>query len=715
MHQPYYKDYFTGEYVLPWVRLHGIKDYLDMVAILDKYPGIKQTFNYVPSLIRQINDYVENNAIDHNLYLSQIKVEELSDSDKLEILSTFFSANYKTMIKPYPEYNRLYQKMNSFQGNLPNAVNKFTAQEYLDLTVLANLAWVDPSFRNDPAIQPLFEKGKIYSHEERAALFEFQKNILRQIIPKHKEVQERGQIEVSFSPFYHPILPLLIDTDLAREAMPRVNLPKNHFAHPEDAESQIQKSMDLYRELFGRELRGMWPSEGSVSESLLPILGSCGIKWIATDEDIFYRSLENPESRNQKSSIGTNFHRPFLLQRPSGNIGIIFRDHKLSDRIGFVYSSWDADKAASDFVNQLASIRSLLKPSEMENNVIPIILDGENAWEYFENDGIDFLNSLYKLLSRDDRFETVTVSELFEKTSVQKDIPHLFAGSWIAHNFKIWIGHEEDNRAWDLLFDAREALVNYQEKNPGEDPEGMSQAWEEIYIAEGSDWCWWYGDDHSSQEDDLFDSIFRSHLAAVYSIIGQETPKAVLKPIRSTKTRTAVIQPSNFLSPTIDGEITHFYEWYDAGSFNCRKASSTMHRVVNVVNEIFFGFDQDNLYFRLDLFTSAQEETLSDYTFELELWTRKVYRFRCSQTIRKFESADEKEDKFGELEFKGKVALKNVVEISIPRKQIEFGDDFEVNLRVRVYKADQLIETWPSMDLIKYQAPTEDKSIFWQV
>jgi len=245
MHQPYYKDYFTGEFVLPWVRLHGIKDYLDMVSILDKFPKIKQTFNYVPSLIRQLTDYVENDAVDHNLYLSRIKTEDLTDGDKLEILSTFFSANYKTLIKPFPEYNRLFQKKNSFRSNLANSVNKFSNQEYLDLTVLANLAWIDPSFRNDPDIKPLFEKGKNYSHEESEALFKFQKKILKQIITKHKEVQERGQIEVSFSPFYHPILPLLIDTDLAREAMPRVNLPKNRFAHPEDAQAQIQRSVDV--------------------------------------------------------------------------------------------------------------------------------------------------------------------------------------------------------------------------------------------------------------------------------------------------------------------------------------------------------------------------------------------------------------------------------------------------------------------------------------
>ncbi len=715
MHQPYYKDYFTGEYVLPWVRLHGVKDYLDMAAILEKYPQIKQTFNYVPSLIKQINDYVENEALDHNLYLCRKKAEDLNDDDKIEILRTFFSANVKHMIEPFPEYSRLYSTMKAYINDPQSAISKFSDQQYLDLTVLANLVWIDPMFRSDKRIKPLFEKNKNYTYEERDILLDFHREILAQIIPKHKQLQDKNQIEVSFSPYYHPILPLLIDTDLAKEAMPRVRLPENRFSHPEDAREQIRRSAELYQELFDRPLRGMWPSEGSVAESLLPILAQCGIEWIATDEEIFYQSIKNPQAQATASRIGRNFHKPFVLKRDFGKIGIIFRDHKLSDRIGFVYSSWDADKAAADFINHLATIRSLLEPDQIRDHVVPVILDGENAWEYYENDGHDFLDCLYKSLSKDERFETVTVSDLFAEDIEKPNLPYLFAGSWISHNFKIWIGHEEDNKAWDLLYGARQALVDYQQKNPDADPSEIDMAWEEIYIAEGSDWCWWYGDDHSSQEDDLFDMIFRSHLSAVYFILGLEPPGQLLQPIRSSKAESAIMQPSNFFSPTIDGEVTHFYEWYDAGSFNCRKASSTMHRAANVVEEIFFGFDEENFYFRLDLFTVARDETIADYTFEFELKTENIYRLRCSHDSVIFEARGKEKKKFQQIEFKGRAELKNVVEISLPRRQIELNKDFDVALRVRVFKSDQMIETWPAMGLINYQAPTEDQSIFWQV
>jgi len=619
------------------------------------------------------------------------------------------------MIKPYPEYDRLYQVRKYYLNDLSRAVDKFSDQEYLDLTVLANLVWIDPGFRNDPRIKALYGKKRNFSIEEREELLKYQKQILKQVLPKLKEVQDRGQIEVSFSPFYHPILPLLIDTDLAKEAMPRVRLPKNRFMHPEDAQAQVRRSVDMYSDLFGRKLRGMWPSEGSVAEKLLPILADCGIEWIATDEEIFFQSINHAKAKGQSSSTTLDFHQPFMLERSFGDMGIIFRDHKLSDRIGFVYSSWDADRAAADFLSHLASIRALLKPSEIEDHVVPIILDGENAWEYFDKDGIDFLNALYDGLSNDNRFETVTVSELFERTGMHKNIPYLFAGSWIGHNFKIWIGHEEDNRAWDLLWSARRALVEFQKKNPDADKAKMAQAWEEIYIAEGSDWCWWYGDDHSSQEDDMFDIIFRSHLSAVYSLIGQDPPQSLLRPVRSTVSQSAVIQPSNFISATIDGEVTHFYEWYDAGSFNCRKASSTMHRADNVVEEIFFGFDKYNLYFRLDPFMAARDEDISDFEFELDIRAFKMYRLIVSSDRTDFSSKNEEEEEYSQIEFKGRAVLKKCAEISIPRDEIEMNEDFEIHLRIRVFKSGQLIETWPSMDLIKYQAPTEDHSIFWQV
>ena len=527
-HQPYYKDFETGRLVLPWVRLHGIKDYLDMVRILEDFPGLRQTFNLVPSLIEQIDDYVRHDGVDDHMALTLKRAQNLTETDKQEMLASFFSANVATMIRPYPRYYQLHEKLILSRSDVSKAAREFTEQEWIDLAVWSNLVWIDPMFRHDPDVSYLFEKRHDFTEDDKVSLIDFQKKILAQIIPAHRDAQERGQAEVSFSPYFHPILPLLIDTDLAKEALPHMQLPNERFSHPEDARKQIEMSCEMYRELFGCDLRGMWPSEGSVAEPLIPILAEYGIKWIATDDEVW---AECDMSRGNNLS----FHQPYVLRRDKQEIGILFRDHTLSDKIGFVYSGWDADDAANDFIRSLHAVRDSLQPDELERAVVSIILDGENAWEYYSNDGADFLRELYSRLVHDDSIETITASEAFADTDSLENIPRLFAGSWINHNFRVWIGHEEDNKAWDLLSAARNALVDHERTDSDADPEVINQAWKEIYIAEGSDWCWWYGDEHSSAQDDVFDRLFRSHLSAVYRMIGKTPPDNLLKPIRGIR------------------------------------------------------------------------------------------------------------------------------------------------------------------------------------
>ena len=383
-HQPYYKDFDSGRYVLPWVRLHGTKDYLDMVKILDKFPRIKQTFNLVPSLLEQIEDYVSHDAVDNHLALTMKRARDLTDAEKTEIVSTFFSANVGTMIKPYPRYYQLHEKIMLNKSNLAKAAQNLSIQELTDIAVWSNLVWIDPSFRSDPDVSYLFEKKHNFTEKDKRSLLAFQRKILSQVIPAHREAQDRGQVEVSFSPYFHPILPLLIDTNLAKEALPRIKLPAQRFTHPEDARRQIKMSCDMYRELFGRDMVGMWPSEGSVAEDLIPLLTEFGIKWIATDEEVFYASITSHETRKQEMSLplAKSFHHPFMLKREGKEVGIIFRDHSISDKIGFVYSGWDPEKAVTDFVNSLQNIRKQISKNRIDEFIVPIILDGENAWHW---------------------------------------------------------------------------------------------------------------------------------------------------------------------------------------------------------------------------------------------------------------------------------------------------------------------------------------------
>jgi len=703
---------------MPWVRLHGTKDYLDMVRILDDFPKIKQTFNLVPSLIEQLNDYIENDVRDDHLELTLKEASKLNESERTEIVSTFFSANLGTMIKPNDRYYQIHEKVMLYKDNLSRAAKELSDQEITDLQVWANLTWVDPSFRDRDPIRELFSKKREFDREDKEKLVAFQMDILSEIIPAHRAAQDRGQIEVSFSPYYHPILPLLIDTELAHEAVPTMSLPNERFSHPEDARRQIEMSCKMYRDLFGREMRGMWPSEGSVAEDLLPILADYGIKWVATDEEIFYASANHPEAakRGNGTSPAKSFHHPFRMKRDFGEVGIIFRDHTLSDKIGFVYSGWDADKAANDFVTTLLKIREQIPKERIHQFVVPIILDGENAWEYYKNDATDFLRALYTKLSDEPKLQTITVSEAFEEPEAVRDLPYLFAGSWINHNFRIWIGHQEDNRAWDYLTVARNALTRFEKDNPDADEATLAAAWKHIYVAEGSDWCWWYGDEHSSDHDEIFDRLFRSHLQAVYKLIGESIPDDLHKPIRGVGGQAGLDQPVDTISPSIDGLVTHFYEWHDAGMFDCTKAGASMHRAINIIRTVYFGFDDKNIYFRFDLFTRAEDDAAAEYDFKILLNAKCEYAIGVgahSDVLMYVKNPDD--GSFKHVPFDGRSAYGKIIEISIPRSSIEFDDEFNVRFAVEVHKTGQQVERWPSYDFIHTTMPTEDKSAFWNV
>ncbi len=507
MHQPYYKDLQTGRLCLPWVRLHGIKDYLDMVKILEKYPKIHQTFNLVPSLIEQINSYIEGGQ-DTYQEITLKKAGELTPQDKNFLLERFFSAHTVNMISVLPRYYQLYLKKQSKK--------EFTTQDYLDLQILFNLAWFDPYFKkNIPEIKSLIDKGRNFSEEDKQTVLNKQISVLKEIIPTYKKYQDSGQIEVTISPYYHPITPLLCNTQIAKEADKATHLPRSNFIYPEDAKAQIQEAIKLYNECFGKPPQGMWPSEEAVSEHILPLIIESGIKWIVTDEAILFRSIK-------KKRAGDNLYKPYCLKREEGESAIIFRDRNLSDLIGFTYHTWPVDDAASDFLRHLQNISVASKNKDC---FIVIAMDGENAWEYYKNDGWDFLSRLYKAISEDTNIKTVTVSEYLEINPKKENIKRLSAGSWIYGNFHKWIGSPHKNRAWDYLAKAREELKTAA-GNKQLPAEMLAKAWKQMYICEGSDWFWWYGDDNAD-----FDELYRKHLINFYKFIGKEPPEYLHHPI----------------------------------------------------------------------------------------------------------------------------------------------------------------------------------------
>jgi len=501
MHQPYYKDLLTAEAEFPWVRLHGIKDYLDMLTILKDYPKIKLTFNLVPSLIEQINDYTEANVKDKFYILSYKAPQELTPDEKKFIIDNFFHTNLRWGISIFPRYYELYLKKQNKEV--------FSNQDILDLQVWFNLAWYDPAYReNIPQLNQLIKKARFFTEEEKYFVLDKQKEILEEIIPTYNAFKKTGQIEIITSPYYHPILPLLYSTKTAKEANPATELPQKNFSFPQDALAQIRQAKALYKNYFGDYPLGLWPSEQAVSQHIVDFLIAEGINWIVTDEGILFKSLK------KKKRIAELIYQPYLIKTKEGLLAVVFRDRNLSDLISFVYHQWEVKDAVGDFLKHLENIH---KAYPDKNPLVCVALDGENAWEYYKNDGRDFLSLLYQRICESDFIKTTTVSEYLKVFPIQKEIRRLACGSWIFEQLNKWVGSPFKNWAWEVLAEAREKLEEVKFKL---NPEELNLALKQIYILEGSDWFWWYGENHAD-----FDLLFRKHLINFYHLIKVSPPQ----------------------------------------------------------------------------------------------------------------------------------------------------------------------------------------------
>ncbi|MGA2090821.1 MAG: glycoside hydrolase family 57 protein [Endomicrobiales bacterium] len=704
-HQPMYKNPSSGVYELPWVRLHATKDYYDMAAILDEFPLIKSNFNVVPSLLVQLNEYSQSIARDKFLDMTLTPADHLSESEKIFILHNFFMANWETMVFPYNRYHQLLEKRGrqTSQDDLHRIQNYFSIADMRDLQVWFNLSWMDPYWREtDHLIKYLFEKGRNFSEEDKVSLINKQLAICGMIVPKYKELQDRGQIEVSVTPFYHPILPLLCDTNNALESMPQIQLPHKRFQHKEDALIQIQKAVAFYERSFCRPPRGMWPSEGSVSDDIIPLLCESSIKWIATDEEILYRS------ERATTSSRFNMYKPYRAHIGDNAINMVFRDHALSDAIGFVYSKWDPKAAAADFMGRLHAISDKLCDSEGEH-LVSVILDGENCWEYYANDGRDFLRNLYQALSNDETIETVTINDYLQKHPPTDTLKKLWAGSWINGNFAIWIGHQEDNTAWDYLYETRSFLAEHVQKNPDKkETPAVLAAWEKIYIAEGSDWNWWFGNDHSSSNDDIFDLLFRQNLIAVYELLGEKVPDYLHKSIKGIIKKQPTLEPVDMITPKIDGKVTNYFEWKSAGYYEVGHAGGSMHQVETVIKSFYYGFDLKNLYFRLDLNTPIDSKSIEEFTFNIIFLTPAEKELQLSiehgGKIREYVLVTPEK-----RELLTTAAAAKIIECAVSLDTLQIQPEIgTIEFVITVSKGGPELERWPYQSSVVMPKPTDD-------
>ncbi|MDJ0571576.1 MAG: glycoside hydrolase [Pleurocapsa sp. MO_192.B19] len=607
-HQPLYKSQilhpdFSGQYRLPWVRLHGTKDYLDLLLLLERYPQLHQTVNLVPSLILQLEDYAAGLAIDPYLALALSPEDRLNDKQKQYILQHFFDGNHHTLINPHPRYRELYEQRQ--EKGTSWCLANWTDQDYGDLLAWHNLAWIDPLFWDDPDIAGWLKQGKNFTLSDRQGIYAKQKEIIARIIPQHREMQDAGQLEITTTPYTHPILPLLADTNSGRVTIPNLKLPQQRFQWVEDIPRHLRKAKQIYLERFKCEPRGLWPSEQAVSPEILPYIAREGFQWICSDEAVLGWTLNHLFCRDEVGNLYEPelLYRPYRLETSHGDLAIVFRDHRLSDLIGFTYGAMEPRRAASDLIGHLEAIARSLKPRQagvsarslQQPWLVTIALDGENCWEYYQQDGLPFLETLYQLLSRDRNIQLVSIAEFLERFPPTKTIAanKLHTGSWVNGNLTTWIGTPAKNQAWNLLAEARQVLANHPEATETNNPE----AWSALYAAEGSDWFWWFGEGHSSNQDDMFDQLFREHLSAIYHSLNEPVPSQLYNPVETHQLKKEHL-PESFIHPIIDG-IGDEQDWDKAGRIEINGARGTMH-CNGHVQRLFYGLDHLNFYLRLD-------------------------------------------------------------------------------------------------------------------
>ena len=542
MHQPYYRDGLTGEYRLPWVYLHGIKDYSDMAAHLERHRDMRVVVNFAPVLLEQLDDYARQlEALladgrptqDRMLnLLAGVEPIPADAEDRKKLIQDCQRCHAPRMIHPYPAFLRLLRMIGATDeagiGNqcMEWSLGYLSEQYFLDLLTWYHLAWLGHSLKQTAVAKRLIEQAAPHNERDRRDLLGLIRDSLAGLIPRYRELAERGQIELSMTPYGHPIVPLLNDFQNMRCAMPDAPAPQASV-YPggyERARWHMQQGMAVFEHYFGRKPQGVWLSEGGVSEDAIPLLDEFGIRWTASGEGVWRNSCHLSGCEEADTHHKRGLFSPWRLE--GSNARLFFRDDGLSDLIGFKYSTWHADEAVGDFVQHLENIATFFG-ADAEQHGVSIILDGENAWEYYPDNGYHFLEGLYAALERSGAFHLSTFAELAGKLPA-KPLAHLCAGSWVYGSFSTWIGSDDKNRSWDLLVSAKQ---DYDRTLESLSAAQQQQAARQLAVCEGSDWFWWFGDYNPADSVSDFEQLFRSQLRELYRLLGVAPPVQLDAPL----------------------------------------------------------------------------------------------------------------------------------------------------------------------------------------
>ena len=722
MHQPYYTDPVSGSASMPWVRLHATKAYFDMAFLMGKFPDVYATFNFTPSLLLQLEELSSGTTVDLFGEYAARPASDLTAQEKAFLIRHFFSANWATMVRPFPRYHELLVKRGTdVHGlDLDKLARQFTAQDFLDLQVWHNLAWFGfGALSRYPKLAALRQKNRYFTEDDKRDVLDLQRSVIREIVPMYRALAERGQIELTTTPFYHPILPLIIDTEFTRRARPDLPLPAR-FRAPADAEAQVARAIDYHTKTFGRPPAGLWPAEGSVCPEMIPLLRKASLRWCATDEGVLARSFHLAGRHWNRSQ---DLYRPYVVEAGGQAVTMVFRDRELSDNFGFVYHKTASDSAAEDVVRR---VRDIAMQIAGDQAILPIILDGENPWEHYHDGGERFLSSLYRAfggkglqVGEGIRVAMSTVNAALDAVPATQHLHQLHSGSWINQDFKIWIGHSEDNRGWDLLQHTRNRLA---EVSPTLPPEQAAAAWEELYAAEGSDWFWWYGDDFDTDYKQEFDRLFRTHLRNAWARAGLAPPEILNQTLierRSPPQSDLVHFPVRLLAPEIDGLQTTFFEWRGAGAINPNPPLGAMWKAEGIFTAILFGSSRDTLYLRLDLDEQAASgdaelaveihlgsgDRLYKVTFPLNSSRSTDVGFSCTTAAEAHPAR-----------FSGTMRRDAIIELAVPYKDIRVEVGQELRLAIVVLDHHLEVARYPHHSPVTVTRPGDDfEATMWRV
>src|SRR5215469_5829079 len=718
MHQPQYRDPATHRYILPWTRLHSLKDYWGMVRVLEPTPEVHATFNVVPSLATQIEEYASGEFNDPWFDAAFKPAGELTVAEKHEILHRAFQLNHEQLMTRWPRFVELF-KWSQRLGN-DRASEQFGAHDWRDLQLLSQLAWMDEEYlANDPVVSSLARQGSNFSEQDKEGLRAKQAELLKRVLAEYRGAADRGQVEISTTPFYHPILPLLCDSQVARVANPHSPSLTPAFRFSEDAKEQLARAQSYHSKLFGKVPQGLWPSEGSVSDEVLGIAAELGFRWFATDEGVLGRTRNIGFWRDADGvpENAAELYSPWKFRIGGREIYGFFRDHYLSDLIGFVYSRMGAAEAAEDFHRRLRLIGDRAhwgRPA-----TVAVILDGENAWEYYPGNGREFLRQLYGRIARDPEIRALTATEAIAEAGDVGTLEGIFPASWINANFDIWIGHSQDIRAWELLRDAREVYAKVQAEETGGHNKNsakidLPQAYEALLAAEGSDWCWWYGPENSSSTDAEFDELYRKHLTEVYTALGLDTPPKVNEPIKHAVAVAQVAPPTDWLRVRVDGRVSSYFEWLGAGYYSNSRRGGAMYGQMQFIGEIFYGFNQEHLFVRIDsLRESFAELKNCEFRLTFEAGTAllisvrvhdgKLVGFSAAQGGCELESRD---SRFS-------VATGKIVEVGLSQRVFALAGQTAIRFSVSLWRDGLVLDLAPREGFIDF--PLGEDSFAWPI